>query len=69
MAVALAKPNSNHLHLTPDKQPCQHLITRLFLQARCSSWCQTNSAAKALKASLNETLMTKMVPHISYTKL
>jgi len=30
MAVALAKPNANHLHLAPDKQPCQHLITRLF---------------------------------------
>jgi len=47
-AVASAGPYANNLHLGPDRQPHQHLITK-FLQARCSSWCPTNNV-KALKA-------------------
>jgi len=35
-AVASAGPYANNLHLVPDRQPHQHLITQ-FLQARCSS--------------------------------
>ena len=30
MAVAAAGPYANHLHLTPDRQPRQHLITQVF---------------------------------------
>jgi len=29
-AVASAGPNANNLHLAPDRQPHQHLITELF---------------------------------------
>jgi len=46
MAVASAGPYANNLHLAPDRQPHQHLITH-FLQAGCSSWRPTNSV-KAL---------------------
>jgi len=28
--VASAGPHANHLRLAPDRQPCQHLITRFF---------------------------------------
>ena len=41
-AVASAGPYANNMHLAPDRQPHQHLITQ-FLQTGCSSWCQTNS--------------------------
>ena len=27
VAVAAARPYASHLHLAPDRQPCQHLIT------------------------------------------
>jgi len=37
-----------NLHLAPDRQPHQHLITQ-FLKAGCSSWRPTNSV-KAVKA-------------------
>ena len=47
--MAWVGPHANHLHLAPDRQPCQHLITQ-FLQAGCSSWCSTN-IFKALKAT------------------
>jgi len=30
--------NANHLHLTPDRKSCPHLITQ-FLQDVFSSWC------------------------------
>jgi len=30
MAVASAGPYANHLHLTPDRYPCQHVITQFF---------------------------------------
>jgi len=47
MTVASAGPYANHLHLAPDRQPCQHLITH-FLQVRCSSHhpikCQSNDS-------------------------
>jgi len=46
-AVASAGRNANNLHLNPDRQPHQHLITQ-FLQTGCSSWHPTNSV-KALK--------------------
>jgi len=50
-AVASAGPHENNLHLAPDRQPHQHLITE-FLQAGCSSWRTTNSV-KALKTKKN----------------
>ena len=37
---------ANHMHLTPDITSTSSLN---ILQARCSSWCPTNSV-KALKA-------------------
>ena len=40
-AVASAGPYANNLHLVPDRQPHQHLISQ-FLQAGCSSWRPTN---------------------------
>ena len=49
-AVASAGPHANNLQIAPERQLRQHLITQ-FLQARCSSWCQTNSV-KAFKAFL-----------------
>jgi len=54
MAVALAGPYANNLHLDPDRQPHKHLIAQ-FLQAKCSSWRPTNSikAPKAHK-SINQ---------------
>jgi len=56
MAVASAGPYANNLHLAPDRQPHQHLITQ-FLQAGCSSWRPANSI-KALK-----TLIMAYVSH------
>jgi len=50
VAVALAGPYANHLHLAPVRHPRQHLIS-IFVQARCSSWRSTNSV-KALKANV-----------------
>ena len=41
-AVASAGPYTNNLHLAPDRQPHQHLITHI-LQAWCSSWCPPNT--------------------------
>jgi len=48
VAVASAGAYANHLHLAPDRQPCQHLTTQ-FLQARCPS-CRPTNGFKALKA-------------------
>jgi len=28
--VVAAGPHASHLHLAPDKQPCQHLITEVL---------------------------------------
>jgi len=39
----------NNLHLTPDRQPSQHLITQ-FLRDGCSSQCPTNSV-KAVEST------------------
>ena len=47
-AVASAVPCADNLHLTPDRQPHQHLMTQ-FLQAGYSSLCPINGV-KALKA-------------------
>jgi len=33
VALASAGPHANHLHLAPDTQPRQCLITQFFLQA------------------------------------
>jgi len=52
--VASAGPYANHLHLAPDRQPHQHLITQ-FLLARCSSWHPANSV-KVRKAFENHLL-------------
>ena len=41
MAVTSAGPYANDLHLAPDRQPHQLLITH-FLHAECSSWRPTN---------------------------
>jgi len=30
MGVASARPFANHLHLTPDRLPCQHLINQFL---------------------------------------
>jgi len=30
VAVTSAEPYANHLHLTPDRQPRQHLMTQFF---------------------------------------
>jgi len=30
LAVASAAPYVSHLHLTPDRQLCQHLITQFY---------------------------------------
>jgi len=30
LALALAGPYANHLHLTPDRQPCQYPTTQFF---------------------------------------
>ena len=46
-AVASAGPHASNLHLAPDRQPHQHLITK-FLQTGCSS-CRPANSVKALK--------------------
>jgi len=58
VAVASAGPYANNLHLAPDKQPRQHLITQ-FLQAGCSSQCPTNSV-KTLKIEGNVLCLINM---------
>jgi len=40
-------PYANHLHLAPDRQPCQYSTTQ-FLQAGCPS-CRLTNSVKALK--------------------
>jgi len=51
VTVASAGPYANHLHLAPDRKPCQPAPCHsIFLQAGWSSWRPTNSV-KALKAS------------------
>ena len=52
MVVASAGPYANNLHLAPDIQAHQHLITQ-FLQAGCFSWRSTNSV-KALKVFIKK---------------
>jgi len=46
--MASAGPYGNHLHLGPDRQPCQYLTIQL-LQAGCPS-CRPTNSVKALKA-------------------
>jgi len=63
-AVASAGPYANNQHPTPDRQPHQHHITH-FLQARCSSWHQTNSV-KALQGNyLPEQIDKKQVETVN----
>jgi len=52
-----AGPYANNLHLAPDRQPHQHLITQ-FLQAGCSSRRTTNSV-KALTALVSKQYTSK----------
>ena len=56
-AVASAGPYANNLHLTPDRQPHQHLIAQ-FLRTGCFSWRPTYSvkALNKLLFSLPEVL-------------
>ena len=49
VAVLSVEPYANHLHLAPDRQPRQHLITPYFLQAGCP-FCRPTNSVKALKA-------------------
>jgi len=49
-AVALAGPYANNLHLTPDRQPRQHLISQ-FLQALPVSQPTMSKQFKALLLS------------------
>ena len=51
MTVASAGPYANNMHLAPDRQPHQHLITQ-FLQAGCSSWRPAN-IVRTLKTNNN----------------
>jgi len=62
MAVVSARPYANNLHLTPDRHPHQHLITR-FLQAGCSSRLPANSV-KALTA-----LVYKLRVHTNHIEM
>jgi len=66
-AVASAGPYAKNLHLTPDKQPHQHLIAQ-FLQIGCSFWCQTDSdkALKANSSSYAVALKTKVGPEVAW---
>jgi len=50
VAVASAGPYAS-LHLAPDRQPCQHPTTQVFLQAGCP-FCRPTDSVKALKAIL-----------------
>jgi len=61
--VASVGPYANHLHLAPDRQPRQYLITH-FLQTGCSSRRPANSV-KTLKA-LRTTL--KADTHYPYVR-
>ena len=51
--MASAEQYASHLHLAPDKQPCQHLITHYrpdALPAKVHTHTHTTVPAKALKA-------------------
>jgi len=52
VAVTSAGQYANHLHLAPDRQPCEYLTTQ-FLQARCLS-CHPTSSVEGLKASTDD---------------
>jgi len=56
-----AGPYANNLHLAPDRQLHQHLITQ-FLQAGCSSRRTTNSV-KALTALVSKQYTSKKTIH------
>jgi len=74
VAVASAEPYANHLHLTPDRQSCQHLVTHFFtghmlflmLNQQCqstegnNSYCLINcSHCISLKADATTADMTQ----------
>jgi len=54
VAVASAEPYANHLHLTPDRQPHQHLITEFFtgrmLFRTPSQQCQSTEGTSPVPA-------------------
>ena len=56
MAVASAGPYANHLHLTQDRQPCQHIITQVFTDQRL--FLPPNQQCQALKAILKKMTTT-----------
>jgi len=66
VAVASARPYANHLHLAPDGQPRQHVITQ-FLQAGCPS-CHPTNSAKALKEVTDTILLWVRMPFLMPTK-
>jgi len=51
VTVALAGPYANHLHLAPERQPRQYLITQ-FLQNECPSCRPTNSERQSTEGVL-----------------
>jgi len=66
VAVASAGPYANHLHLAPDGQPRQHVITQ-FLQAGCPS-CHPTNSVKALKEVTDTILLWLRMPFPMPTK-
>jgi len=48
VAVASAGPYANHMHLAPDRQPHQYLITKFFTDRML--FLTPNNSVKALKA-------------------
>ena len=57
--------NANHLHLAPDRQPRQHLITPYFLQGGCPS-CRPTNSVKSLKAKTRHSLTSNSAPMLTY---
>jgi len=62
MAVASTGPYANHLHLNPDRSPCQYFTTQ-FVQAGCPS-CRAANSVKALKA-VHESIKCAQIVSIS----
>ena len=53
MAVTSAGPYANHLHLAPDRQPRQHLITKFYRPDALHAAQQTVSNNKTLEMWAN----------------
>jgi len=63
VAVASTGPYANHLHLAPDRQPCQYPTTQFLLQAGCPSCHPTNSfkVLKELREGTSKIICLKML--------